>query len=364
MGFSINPSKPGWQVTTPMGFKSLNPLVREEVLLDAYTVIVPEFDNDRNQIEEHVELCVTHNSLLKWYTTRLMTNGGSVSYEVCSGPRNGIVVKCAIEKIVSPEEKTILAKDGYVIPNDIVHVESLGEASCDNCTNEISLKHQATTAENRSFDRAIIRYLSLDLSEFETDSIYSSSEEIGKPVNPDDENTNEPVAAATEKAASTPSWLNKSSAPKEGPPAEHAEEKRAAQPAPSAPPKKESPEKAEKPASSTAKEDEIALKFKDEREKAANTKFSDKEYEAMLDTAFVGPVASEFDGKTYREIVRLVREKYEKAGKTLQVYVRYRPMQSDKLPLWKCLISYLSKENLIRLYPSGKCFIGNKEGGK
>ena len=363
MGFSINPGKPDWQVTTPVSFKSLNPLVRESVLLDTYTVVVPEFDSDRNQCGEHTEMCVTHNSLLKWYTTYLMINGGSVSYEVCSGPRNGIVVKCAIEKLVSPEEKAILAKDGYAIPNDVVHVESLGEASCDNCTNDISLKHQATTAENRSFDRAIIRYLSLDLSEFGKDTIYSSSEEIGKPVNPE-EKENESETPAAEKVDSTPSWLNKSSEPKVEQPAERAPEPTAEQPAPSNPPKKEKTEKSEKPASSPTKDDEIALKYKDEREKASHTKFADNEYESMLDTAFVGPVASEFDGKTFREIIKLVREKYDKAGKTLQVYVRCRPMQSDKLPLWKCLISYLSKENLIRLYPSGKCFIGIKEGGK
>ena len=102
-------------------------------------------------------------------------------------------------------------------------------------------------------------------------------------------------------------------------------------------------------------------KYKEEREIASRTEFKDAEYEAMLDTPFAGLVSPELNGKPFRKIIQLLRDGYANAGKALSTYVKYRPMQAANIPVWKCLISYLAKEKLIRFYSSGKFFIGKKD---
>ena len=346
MGFSTY--KPEWQVTTPVEFKSDNPLITDKVCLETYHITVPDFDAKGKQIGEHDELCVTHSSLLHWYEKNLMPKGCTMQCEPYPGVKNGIIVKCSL-------------KMGNI------HVEALGEASGDNCSTEISFKHPTNTAENRAFDRALIRYLALNLDEFNgIDQIYSSSDEIGQPKRESSEPATAPSPSApTPRPAadsSTPTWFNATApvpAPVSSAPAVSTAEKIGEMTVhtavPTAPAAEAAPAENPKP----AKQDPVD-EYREERLAASKLEFTAQEYEGMLNSPFYGLSNCEFNGKLFRDMIDLLKAKNVAAGKALQMFVKFRPFQTEKIPNWKCLISYLNKEQLIRFYPTGNFFVGVK----
>lgn len=353
MGFSTY--KPEWQETTPMEFKSNNPLIPGKVLLDTYHITVKDFDENGQECGEHDELCVTHASLLRWWQDNLMPLGCSLEFEPYERKTSGSVVKCTL-----------------TMGN--LHVEALGEASCDNCSTDISKKHLTNTAENRAFDRAFIRFLALNLDEFDgVRQVFSSSEEIGIPKRADSAPaaraavmpTVTPAVAPAGKPAdrsSMPSWLREETtgpAPvNDAPKAPAAEKVESASPAefPASLAGKTAPASEEaKPAKRDALDE-----FREERIAASKTAYTDQEYAGMMASEFYGLSNCEFNGKTFGEMLELLRSKNVAACKALQMYVKFRPFQSERLPMWKCLISYLSKEGLIRFYPTGNFFVGIK----
>ena len=434
MGYSTY--KPEWQVTTPVRIPSFNPLIREDVELDSYTVIVADYDQQNQKTGEHEELCVTHASLLRWYQKNLMPYGGSIQYEVFPGTKSGVVVKCTLEKIITKEEADMLRNLGRpAFPNNTVHIESLGEASCDNCSTQIAKKHLANTAENRSFDRALIRYLSLNLETLGTTNLYSSSEELGVPVQKEN---SEPVPApvplepkAEQASAGKPAFMpppvpdGKPSAgsvfnpepiavdkPKERPafmptpiqdasaslpevPSSEAKsdatkssnEKMSQKPKWYQPQSVNAP-KADRIASGAstksqlrpmsgkaapfqgtnrklsaeekkAEDEDMVLRYKDDREEAARLTYSPEDYKNLMDCEFTF-MGSEFNGVPIRDMVNGIVRGNGDMIHAVHSYVLSKPRQTDQIPVWKCLISYLTKNNMIAFYRTGKFFVCNK----
>lgn len=175
MGYALTPQ---FYRATEVAFHSINPLFPGEILLDMYYVTIQDKDHEGKVIGEREVPCVTHESLMRYYREHLMLRRTTVNYEpIFSDP---MVVKCTITKKYTPTDlKNLCASCPGTTNDDFgteVSVVAIGEASARNAKSEIAQKHLANTAENRAFDRAIIKLLSLETDE----AIYGSSEEIGE----------------------------------------------------------------------------------------------------------------------------------------------------------------------------------------
>jgi hypothetical protein len=319
MGYSTY--KPDWAVTNPISFTSYNPMIRDKVTLDTYTINVKDYDANGKEIGEHMELIITHNSLMGYYQRYLMPYGVSVHFTPYP-TQDGAVVKCTLQK------------------NDTnLCLEALGEATVGNATTEIAANHLTNTAENRAFDRAMIRFLCLDLNEY-GGKAYSSSDDIKGTLKATEKKaeTEEP---AKEPVEEEPSWYN---TPVKPPVQENKQPDKKTE---TKEPQPVQTQQQGKP-SSQQKTD----LFKEDRLKAAKVIYSDEEYEKMLDTKFMLS-QSPFNGLTFRKMIEKVKAYEEPAGKALRTYIMYRPAQTSEIGVWKCLISYLcQKTDLLTIYPT------------
>ena len=174
MGYALTPQ---FYKACECAFHSNNPIFPGEILLDMYYVTIQDKDKNGEVVGEREIPCVTHESLMRYYRETLMLRRTVATTDpVFSDP---MVVKCTITKQLTPTDLKNLCKfypDSS--PDDFgteIHVEAIGEASLQNAKSDIAQKYLANTAENRAFDRAMIKLLSLDTKE----QIYGSSEEIG-----------------------------------------------------------------------------------------------------------------------------------------------------------------------------------------
>lgn len=332
----ISTYKPEWQTATPMEFKSDNPLIPGPVELEVYTVVVDDTDDSGKKIGEHQETIITYASLKKWYAKNLMNNGGHVSFEISPGIKNGVIVKCTLTK-------------------GDTHIEEIGEASLDNCFTDISRNYPATTAGNRAFCRVMFWYLNLNLDEMSDGIVRTEADLLDRPTTCEE---SKPSAPVTPRASDSPTWFNTPAKVPLPPPAEKAPtgERAPAATVTNAATLPEPQPVAEK-ASAKSNPDE---EFKEDRLAAARTQYTDQEYDNLLKSEFHGLSNCPFNGRPVSEMIDLVRSKDPEACRAIQAFVKYRPFQSDRLPAWKCLISYLNKNGLIQLYPTGKFFVGVK----
>ena len=176
MGYALTPM---FYKAVECVFHSNNPLLLDdEIVLDQYYVTIQDKDKDGNIVGEREIPCVTHESLMRYYRENLMPRGMRISYDVCS--TDPMVCKCIIEKRLSSRDKNRLLKafpDASADDLDyMIHIEAIGEANLKNAKSEIAQQHLANTAENRAFDRCMIKFLCIDSKE----TVYGSSEEIGE----------------------------------------------------------------------------------------------------------------------------------------------------------------------------------------
>lgn len=176
MGYALTPM---FYKAVECVFHSKNPLLSDqEIVLDQYYVTIQDKDKEGNVVGEREIPCVTHESLMRYYRENLMPRGMRISYDVCS--TDPMVCKCIIEKRLSSKDKNLLLKafpDASADDLDyMIHIEAIGEANLKNSKSEIAQQHLANTAENRAFDRCMIKFLCIDSKE----TVYGSSEEIGE----------------------------------------------------------------------------------------------------------------------------------------------------------------------------------------
>lgn len=363
---ALNLYKPEWQSATPTTFKSRNPLIKEDVILDVYDVEVEEKDALGNVCGTHTESCVTHQSLLNFYQQHLLPIGMSVKFDVPQiGTPGLIVVKCVLEKNgVTKEQWKLLNSQGIDVNDDIVyHVEAIGEASVDNCKTEISLTHLTNTAENRAFDRALVRFLALDLDR----PIYSSSDELGRPVQ-----GKEPAESvegqdqdwfSSGKSSAQSMTVEVNRKPDPQPVPESTPAKPAVQATVTAPVQVQ-PEV--KPASTYVKPAPAVVREPTPTEKeiaqCARQTYSDEEYAWMLAQQYQFS-KSEYNGKTFAEMIGIIKEGKAEAKEVCVAFyslLRFKPKHADQVSAWQRFISYMAKEKLLIVYPSGKVFVGKK----
>lgn len=174
MGYALTPE---FYKACECAFHSLNPIFPGEILLDMYYVTIQDKDKNGEIVGEREIPCVTHESLMRYYRENLMLKRTNVFFEpTFSDP---MVVKCTIVKALTPTDiKNLINFYPNATAEDFgkeIHIEAIGEATVQNSKSEIAQKHLANTAENRAFDRAMIKLLSLDTKE----QVYGSSDEIG-----------------------------------------------------------------------------------------------------------------------------------------------------------------------------------------
>ena len=355
----------GWKDATVVEFVSQNPLFSGmKFPLEVYKVIVEDTDSEGNKIGEHEEFCVTHSSLLTNYNVQLLPIGVIKNFSnVTPATYDGVIFKCTIEMNVSQVQIRELVQRGLMPPmeNYKVHTESTGGATTGNCSSVIAKMHLAETAENRSFDRALIQFLALDMSEYGNRTLYGSSELDGKRVRIDEQNPanaapkapeNRPAPApapivkpdpVTPDKEELPSWCN---SPK----------RTSAAPAPAA-----APAAAPAPDDNASEKPVKVDEFADERAAAAKVTYTEEEYQQMLDHT-LGGMVNNMSGKPIREVLALIN-KDNSAFRALQNYIIYKPYQSDLIPIWKCLVSYLVREKYLVIYPSKKFYLHKEPNG-
>lgn len=350
----------GWKDATVVEFISQSPLFSGmKFPLEVYKVIVEDTDNEGNKIGEHEEFCVTHSSLLTNYNVQLLPIGVTKNFSnVTPATYAGVIFKCTIEMNVSQVQIRDLVQRGLMPPmeNYKVRTESTGGATTGNCSSVIAKMHLAETAENRSFDRALIQFLALDMSEYGNRTLYGSSELDGKRVRIDDKKPDSAVPKAPEtRPAPAPAPIVKPDPvekPDEGdlpswcnPTAKQASAAPAPAPAPATAPA----------AVKSLEENKTVDEYAEERAAAAKVSYTDDEYQQMLDHT-LGGMVNAMSGKPIREVLSLIN-KDESAFRALRNYIVYKPYQSDLIPIWKCLVSYLVKEKLLVIYQSKKFYL-------
>lgn len=368
---------PEWQTATPRSFKSRNPLFEDvPIVLDVYDVQVEERNKLGEKIGEHKETCVTHTSLMRWYEMNGLMFGYKLSYEPVIG-KDAVIVKCTIQKRVTEEEAKKMLKAGHNVPMSsyTVHWEGIGEASPQNTSTEIAQKHLAATAENRAFDRTLLRLLALDT---EHGVLYSSSDEIGRPII--DENRQTP------ESNDNPRWWESGAVMAD--PIKPAEQTPVT-PRPVAPssfvektdklPVQTVPVEAnadELPLFPEAKSDPVPP-AQEETEKRASEKkpVTEEEYKRIAsikeltdeEAEAVGNYTlhlanSEFNGQPFSRAIEAVRHQDTKeaaaAGRALYFFVRNRPSNPEKEKEWVQVIALLKKEQLLHgSYSQEKCSV-------
>lgn len=348
----------GFKDATVVDFISLNPLFSGmKFPLEVYKVLVEDLDECGNKLGEHEETCVTHASLLQNYNIQLLPIGVTKNFSnITPVSYNGVIFKCTLEMTVSLLQSRELIQKGIMAPmeNYKVHIESTGGATLENCNSLIAKNHLAETAENRSFDRAMIQFLALDMSEYGNRTLYGSSELEGKRVTvpmpaPPKVSECRPMPTPVVKANpaekpdtnSLPSWCN--AAPKETPTA----------PAPVAQAvQNEAPVTPANTSDTGKKPDEFA----DERIAASKVRYTDEEYRIMLNHP-LGGMANAMSGKPIGEVFDLMTRSKDKAAlNAIKYYITFKPYQTDQIPIWKTLISYLTKENYLQIFTKSKKF--------
>ena len=369
---ALNLNKPGWQNATPAAFASLNPLIKGDVILETYEIEVEEKDTLGESIGSHIETCVTHNSLLLYYQRKLLPSGVQRQYSDPKWSPDGkkVAVKCTLEKKITKEEFKTLTAKGFDVNDDIIyHVESIGEASSDNCKSYIAATHLVNTAENRSFDRAMFSYLSLDIEG--NGVIYSTSDEIGKPVEKDEEEADgqshdwfQPVQTEQKPAVQ---YYQKPADNAVAPVAAKAPVPASAPAVPAPAVKPVAPAQMPAAAPAPARETDTTEITEIMREVAACAKeqFEQSKYDWMLEQKFQLS-KSPFNGKTFRELIEVLQrykgvKELPQEARDAQIaaftLMKYKPKHLDQIPAWKIFISYMAKINLLIFYPSGKYYI-------